>query len=63
SALVREVAGTVRERLAPFKRPRYYVCTTELVYGKNGKLDRAGSVQLLRGRLDTDPASYRAPSA
>jgi o-succinylbenzoate---CoA ligase len=62
SALLREISREVRQRLTSFKRPRYYVCTTELVYGSSGKLDRAGSIQLLRRRLDEDPGRYRAPS-
>jgi len=62
SELVLELSIEARGRLATFKRPRYYVCTTEFVYGKNGKLDRAATIQSLRRRLDADPARYRAPS-
>jgi O-succinylbenzoic acid--CoA ligase len=61
-ALVRAVAGEARQRLASFKRPRYYVCATEFIYGKNGKLDRVATAAELRARLSAAPERYRAPS-
>lgn len=62
AALLAELEREARARLAPFKRPRFYVCVSELVYGKTGKLDRAASIELLRQRLAEDPAGCRPPA-
>jgi o-succinylbenzoate---CoA ligase len=60
--LLVELAREARQRLATFKRPRYYVCPAEFTYGKTGKLDRRATIEVLRRRLDAEPARWRAPS-
>lgn len=60
-ALLSALAREARERLATFKRPRYYVCSDEFMYGNNGKLDRAATTEMLRSRLEADRARHRAP--
>lgn len=62
SVLVAALAREARRRLATFKRPRYYVCAAEFAQGKNGKLDRAATIESLRRRWEADPERYRAPS-
>lgn len=59
--LVASVARAARERLASFKRPRYYVCAAEFVYGKNGKLDRAATSARLAAIVGAAPDRHRAP--
>jgi o-succinylbenzoate---CoA ligase len=50
--LIAAVEREARRRLAPFKRPRAYVCATEFVSNGNGKLDRAATIAALRTRLE-----------
>jgi o-succinylbenzoate---CoA ligase len=52
-----------RQRLAPFKRPRYYVCVRAFALGPSGKLDRARTARELRARIEAAPALYRPRSA
>jgi len=47
AALVRALDERARERLASYKRPRRYVCVPEFRYNRTGKLDRAGTLQML----------------
>jgi O-succinylbenzoic acid--CoA ligase len=54
-ALIASVDVETRRELAPFKRPRLYVCVREFAYGKNGKLDRAATVRELSARLASAP--------
>lgn len=58
-ALVAAAARAARQRLAPFRRPRFYVCVRQFEHGKNGKLDRAATIRGLRAALV--PERHRAP--
>jgi o-succinylbenzoate---CoA ligase len=60
--LLPAVARAARRELAAFKRPRFYVCSAEFVYGKNGKLDRLATSAELRARVLAAPERYRAPT-
>jgi O-succinylbenzoic acid--CoA ligase len=59
--LIAAVERVARERLASFKRPRFYVCEPEFVQNRNGKLDRAATIELLRARLLESPGRHRRP--
>jgi len=61
-ALIAAAAGEARQRLAGFRRPKFYVCLQEFRYGKNGKLDRAATISALRDELARGPERWRAPS-
>lgn len=61
-ALIASVDRESRRALAAFKRPRLYVCVSEFVYGKNGKLDRAATVRELSARLAVAP-DRRSPTS
>jgi O-succinylbenzoic acid--CoA ligase len=60
-ALIAAVALEARQRLAAFRRPKFYVCVPEFVHGKNGKLDRAATAAALRAELGRAPERWRAP--
>jgi acyl-CoA synthetase (AMP-forming)/AMP-acid ligase II len=52
------LAGVAREcqrRLAAFKRPRFYACTSQFVQGLTGKLDRRATALGLRSQLRAAP--------
>ncbi len=55
TTLVAAVEREARRRLAPFRRPRYYVCVPEFILGKNGKLDRRETARALRAQLERAP--------
>ncbi len=52
------LAGVEREcqsRLAAFKRPRFYACTSQFIQGLTGKLDRRATALGLRSQLRATP--------
>jgi O-succinylbenzoic acid--CoA ligase len=61
-SLIASVQLEARQRLAPFRRPRYYVCVPEFILGKNGKLDRRETARALRTQIERAPERHRAPA-
>jgi o-succinylbenzoate---CoA ligase len=59
--LLAAVDREARQRLASFKRPRYYLCSPDFAQNATGKLDRRTTVDQLRARLEAAPERYRAP--
>jgi O-succinylbenzoic acid--CoA ligase len=59
---IASVHGEARQRLAPFRRPRYYVCVPEFILGKNGKLDRRETARALRTQIERAPERHSAPT-
>jgi hypothetical protein len=60
-ALIAAVALEARQRLAAFRRPKFYVCVPDFMHGKNGKLDRAATAAALLEVLGRSPERWRAP--
>jgi O-succinylbenzoic acid--CoA ligase len=52
--LLASVERECQRRLASFKRPRFYACTSQFVHGLTGKLDRRATAEALRGQMRAD---------
>jgi O-succinylbenzoic acid--CoA ligase len=63
AALIAAADREARIQLAPFKRPRFYICVEAFAHGPTGKLDRAATARELRARVEASPGQYRSPSA
>jgi o-succinylbenzoate---CoA ligase len=63
TAIVAAADRLARLQLAPFKRPRFYVCVEAFEHGPSGKLDRAATARQLRARVEAAPSEHRSPSA
>jgi O-succinylbenzoic acid--CoA ligase len=50
-ALVAAARGACQERLAAFKKPRFYACVSRFSQGQTGKLDRRATAQSLLAQL------------